>query len=51
MNGLAVWSYNGEIMNISTNNKNYKEDIYSLPPEPRFVANAVMGWIKNENEA
>ena len=39
----------GKIMNISPYNKKYEEDIYSLPPEPRFVANAVMGWIETEN--
>ncbi|MDH3796431.1 MAG: phosphodiester glycosidase family protein, partial [Flavobacteriaceae bacterium] len=47
--GSSTLVVDGKIMNISPYNKNYEEDIYSLPPEPRFVANAVMGWIENEN--
>lgn len=43
--GSSTLVVNGKIMNISPYNKNYEEDIYSLPPEPRFVANAVIGWI------
>ncbi len=46
--GSSTLVVDGEIMNISPYNKNYEEDIYSLAPEPRFVANAVMGWIENE---
>jgi glycosyltransferase involved in cell wall biosynthesis len=45
--GSSTLVVDGKIMNISPYNKNYEEDIYSLPPEPRFVANAVMGWIEN----
>jgi hypothetical protein len=44
--GSSTLVVDGEIMNISPYNKNYEKDIYSLPPEPRFVANAVMGWIE-----
>ncbi len=46
--GSSTLVVHGKIMNISPYNKNYEEDIYSLPPEPRFVANAVMGWIENK---
>ena len=46
--GSSTLVVDGKIMNISPYNKKYEEDIYSLPPEPRFVANAVMGWIENE---
>ncbi len=46
--GSSTLVVDGKIMNISPYNKNYEEDIYSLPPEPRFVANAVIGWIENE---
>lgn len=47
--GSSTLVVDGKIMNISPYNKNYEADIYALPPEPRFVANAVMGWIENEN--
>ena len=46
--GSSTLVVDGKIMNISPYNMNYEKDIYSLPPEPRFVANAVMGWIENE---
>ncbi|MBJ2172924.1 phosphodiester glycosidase family protein [Aureibaculum sp. A20] len=45
--GSSTLVVDGEIMNISPYNKNYEEDIISLPPEPRFVANAIMGWIED----
>ena len=45
--GSSTLVVDGEIMNISPYNKNYEKDIYSLPPEPRFVANTVMGWIED----
>ena len=44
--GSSTLIVDGNIMNISPYNKNYEKDIYSLPPEPRFVANAIMGWIE-----
>jgi len=46
--GSSTLVVDGKIMNISPYNKNYEKDIYSLPPEPRFVANAVLGWVENE---
>ncbi len=33
-----------EQLNISPYNKKYEEDIYSLPPEARFVASSMIGW-------
>ncbi len=42
--GSSTLCVNGEIMNISPYNKGYEEDIYALPPEPRFVSNIVLGW-------
>ncbi len=42
--GSSTLCVNGEIMNISPYNKGYEEDIYSLPPEPRFVSNIILGW-------
>ncbi|MDO5971602.1 phosphodiester glycosidase family protein [Flavivirga aquimarina] len=44
--GSSTLVVDGNIMNISPYNKNYEKDIYSLLPEPRFVANAIMGWIE-----
>jgi len=43
--GSSTLVVDGNIMNISPYNKNYEKDIYSLPPEPRFVANAIVGYI------
>ena len=45
--GSSTLVVDGEVMNISPYNKNYEKDIYSLPPEPRFVANTIMGWIED----
>jgi len=45
--GSSTLVVEDKIMNISPYNKNYEKDIYALPPEPRFVANAVLGWIEN----
>ena len=44
--GSSTLVVDGEIMNISPYNKNYEKNIYALPPEPRFVANAIVGWIE-----
>jgi len=46
--GSSTLVVDGKVMNISPYNKNYEKDIYSLPPEPRFVANAILGWIEEE---
>ena len=42
--GSSTLVVNGKVLNISPYNKEYEKDIYSLPPQPRFVANAVLGW-------
>ncbi len=42
--GSSTLCVNGEIMNISPYNKGYEEDIFALPPEPRFISNIVLGW-------
>ena len=34
----------GKALNISPYNSNYESDVYSLPPEPRAVASAVVGY-------
>jgi hypothetical protein len=42
--GSSTLVVDGKTLNISPYNKDYEKDIYSLPPQPRFVANAVLGW-------
>ncbi|MBL4624445.1 MAG: phosphodiester glycosidase family protein [Flavobacteriales bacterium] len=42
--GSSTLYVNGNIVNISPYNKGYESDIYSLPPEPRFVSNIILGW-------
>ncbi len=42
--GSSTLVVDDKTLNISPYNKEYEKDIYSLPPEPRFVANAVLGW-------
>jgi len=42
--GSSTLYVNGDIVNISPYNKRYEESIYSLPPEPRFVSNIILGW-------
>ncbi|MCK5136845.1 MAG: phosphodiester glycosidase family protein [Bacteroidales bacterium] len=34
-----------QILNISPYNKNYESNVYALPPEPRAVSNAIIGFI------
>jgi len=36
----------GKTLNISPYNHEYEKDVYSLPPEPRAVANAILGWME-----
>ena len=34
----------GRVLNISPYNSDYEREVISLPPEPRPVGNAVLGW-------
>ncbi|MBN4066124.1 phosphodiester glycosidase family protein, partial [Candidatus Amoebophilus asiaticus] len=43
--GSSTVVVDGRALNISPYNHEYEKDIYSLPPEPRAVANAVIGWV------
>ncbi len=43
--GSVTLIVNGKQLNISPYNKDYLKNIYSLPPEPRFVGNAVLGYV------
>jgi hypothetical protein len=42
--GSSTLVMEGKTLNISPYNKEYEKDVFSLPPEPRFVSNAVLGW-------
>jgi exopolysaccharide biosynthesis protein len=42
--GSATLVVGKEILNISPYNHEYERNVYSLPPEPRSVANAVIGY-------
>jgi hypothetical protein len=42
--GSATLVVGKEILNISPYNHEYERNVYSLPPEPRSVANAVVGY-------
>ena len=42
--GSSTLVVDGKLLNISPYNSLYDKDIYSLPPEPRFVSNAILGW-------
>jgi len=44
--GSSTLVVDGKIMNISPYNKDYEKDIFSLPPEPRFVSNIIMAWVE-----
>ena len=42
--GSSTLVVDGKTLNISPYNHQYEKNIYSLPPEPRAVANAIIGW-------
>jgi len=42
--GSSTLVMDGKTLNISPYNKAYEKDVFSLPPEPRFISNAVLGW-------
>lgn len=46
--GSSTLVVNGETLNISPYNSQYEKNVYSLPPEPRAVANAVIGFKVNQ---
>lgn len=43
--GSSTLVVDGETKNISPYNHEYEKNVYSLPPEPRAVSNAVIGFI------
>ena len=43
--GSSTLVVEGQVKNISPYNSRYEENVYSFPPEPRAVSNAVIGYI------
>ncbi len=43
--GSVTLVVNGNQLNISPYNKEYESNIYSLPPQARFVGNAILGTV------
>jgi len=43
--GSSTLVVEGKTLNISPYNSEYEKNIFSLPPEPRAVANAVIGYV------
>jgi hypothetical protein len=42
--GSSTLVAGGKVLNISPYNSEYEKNIYSMPPEPRAVSNAVLGY-------
>jgi len=43
--GSSTLVVGGTTLNISPYNSKYETDAYALPPEPRAVSNAIVGFI------
>lgn len=44
--GSSTLVVEGKTLNISPYNSRYQENVFSLPPEPRAVSNAVIGFLE-----
>ncbi len=44
--GSSTLVVEGIVRNISPYNKDYEKNVFSLPPQPRAVSNAIIGYIK-----
>ena len=44
--GSSTLIVNSKPINISPYNSMYEYDYYSLPPEPRKISNAILGWLE-----
>ena len=44
--GSSTLVVDNRILNISPYNRNYETNVYALPPEPRAVSNAILGFIR-----
>jgi exopolysaccharide biosynthesis protein len=45
--GSSTLVVDGNALNISPYNSAYDNDVYALPPEPRAVSSAIIGFIKS----
>ena len=43
--GSCTLVVQGEVLNVPPYNSRYEQNIYALPPEPRFVANTIIGYL------
>jgi exopolysaccharide biosynthesis protein len=46
--GSSTLVVNGKTVNISPYNKNYENNVFALPPQPRAVSNVVLGYRNNK---
>ncbi len=46
--GSSTLVVDGKLLNISPYNHNYENNIYTQPPEPRAVANVVIGYLEDK---
>ena len=44
--GSSTLVVDGYTLNISPYNSKYEQDVYALPPEPRAVSNAIIGYLQ-----
>ena len=42
--GSSTLMVGDETLNISPYNRDYERNVYSMPPQPRAVSNAVIGF-------
>ena len=45
--GSSTLVVDGRTLNISPYNSEYEQDVYALPPEPRAVSNAILGFLED----
>ena len=46
--GSSTLVVGNQILNISPYNPDFEQDVYALPPVPRGVSNAVIGWVEGK---
>lgn len=46
--GSSTLVVGNRTLNISPYNPNFEQDVYALPPVPRGVSNAIIGWVDKE---
>jgi hypothetical protein len=48
--GSSTLVVDDQTLNISPYNKKYETNVYALPPEPRAVSNAIIGYLDGSPE-